>query len=97
MDIHHFFLGHARLSRKSLARFAELDADEIDGIADGLGLGGLLTLQEAKAVLSDLGDQTAEDDGPEDGEDEDDGDDPDAEDGGDGEEDEDDDEPEEEE
>jgi len=94
MDIQQFFLGHARLSRKSLARFAELDPDEIDGIADGLGLGSLLTLHEAEEVLSDLGEQTAENGSADD---EDDGDDPEAEDDLEGAEDEDDEEPEEEE
>jgi hypothetical protein len=54
MTIHQFFLERARISRKSLARFAEQSAREIDRIADGLGHGALVTLDEAREILTEL-------------------------------------------
>jgi hypothetical protein len=67
MDIQRFFSSHARISRKALARFAEVDAADLDAAADGLGCGPLLRLDEAEEVLDEL---AADDDG-EDDEDED--------------------------
>ena len=62
MDIQDFFVSHARLSRKTLARFAETDVREIDSAADDLGFGPLLRLDEAEEVLAELDGEDADDD-----------------------------------
>ncbi len=54
MDIQDFFIGHARLSRKTLARFADTAVSDIDRAADDLGFGERLRLDEAEEVLAEL-------------------------------------------
>jgi len=54
MDIQDFFVSHARISRKALARFADIDAKDVDNAADDLGFGELLRLDEAEEILDEL-------------------------------------------
>ena len=62
MDIQKFFASHARISRKVLARFADVDAADLDAAADGLGYGQLLRLDEAEELIDELeGDDNTED------------------------------------
>lgn len=56
MDIQDFFVSHARISRKALARFADVDAKDVDNAADDLGFGELLRLDEAEEILDELDD-----------------------------------------
>lgn len=63
-----YFTLHARLSRRTLARFAETELERIDQAADDLGFGALLRLDEAEEVLAEL-DREDEADPDEDGDD----------------------------
>lgn len=64
-DIRDFFVSHARLSRTTLARFAEADLSEVDQAADDLGFGQLLRLDEAQEVVAEL-DRDQDDNEPDD-------------------------------
>jgi len=61
-----YFALHARLSRRTLARFAETEVERINRAADDLGFGPLLRLDEAEDVLAEL-DREEEADPDEDG------------------------------
>jgi hypothetical protein len=61
-DIQDFFLTHARVSHKTLARFAEVDAHVVEEIAEDLGFGPLLRFDEAEEILSALADDEPDDD-----------------------------------
>jgi hypothetical protein len=70
-DIQDFFLTHARVSHKTLARFAEVDLHLVEDIAEDLGFGPLLRLDEAEEILSTLADDEPDDDEDDDDPDED--------------------------
>ncbi len=55
-----FFAIHGRISRRALARFAQVDVTDVDRAAQDLGFGSLLRLDEAEEILDALDD---EDDG----------------------------------
>ena len=75
-DVQEFFMSHARVSRKTLAHFAEVEVGEVDVVADDLGFGPLLRLDEAEEVLTTLEEDDVDDDaqGPADDDDVEDGD-----------------------
>jgi hypothetical protein len=86
-----FFATYARLSRKQLAIYADVEPAELDSLADDLDLPERLTLAEAQQLLalieSDTEDEcTADDDDESDESDDDDDDDDDDSDDGDGDE-----------
>jgi hypothetical protein len=68
-EIAEYFALHARLSRRTLARFAETELEEVDLAADDLGFGTLLRLDEAEEVLAELERDEASDLADEDDED----------------------------
>jgi hypothetical protein len=61
-DIQDFFLTHARVSHKTLARFAEVDPHVVEEIAEDLGFGPLLRFDEAEEILFALANDEPEDD-----------------------------------
>jgi hypothetical protein len=69
-DIQDFFLTHARVSHKTLARFAEVDPHVVEDIAEDLGFGPLLRLDEAEETLAALANDEPDDDEPDDDDDE---------------------------
>lgn len=62
MDISTYFSQNARLSRRALARFAEVEMADLDHVADSLGFGTRLRLDEAEELLAELDDLTDDDD-----------------------------------
>ena len=70
-DIADYFIAHARLSRRTLARFAEMPQADIDRAADDLGFGPQLRLDEAEEVLAELEEDDDAPDGGDGGEDDD--------------------------
>jgi hypothetical protein len=69
-DIEDFFIAEARVSRRALARFAELGAGDVDRVADDLGFGPLVSFVEAEEILGALEDDDASEDDEDDAEDE---------------------------
>ena len=60
-----YFITHAKISRRALARFAEAEPDRVDSAADDLGFGRQLTVDEAEELLSELEDpEDNEEDAP---------------------------------
>jgi hypothetical protein len=64
-DIAEFFAVHARIARRALARFADVDEADLDKAAEGLGFGVLLRLDEAEEILDVLHDEDDQDGGEE--------------------------------
>jgi hypothetical protein len=61
-DIQDFFLTHARVSHKTLARFAAVDPHVVEEIAEDLGFGPLLRFDEAEEILFALANDEPDDD-----------------------------------
>jgi hypothetical protein len=67
-DISEYFVAHARLARRAVARFAEHTQADIDRVANDLGFGSALTLDEVEEVLAELEDDDDGSDADEDNE-----------------------------
>jgi len=61
-DIKSYFVENARLSRRSLAQFLDMGVDDIDQIADDLGVANRLTLADVQEIIQALSDDDASDD-----------------------------------
>ena len=62
-ELEQYFMSNARISRRALARFGEVSLASVDRIADDLGFGSHLRLDDAEQLLDGLEDDGEQDDG----------------------------------